>query len=109
MRIDGQDVTNATPRKITESGVAHIPEDRQEDGLVLSFPVHDNFVINTYYREPFSKGMVVNEKAIHGPGRWADQGVRHPHPQRQYRSPTSQAATSRRSSWRASSTVPSGS
>ena len=64
--IDGQDVTNATPRKITESGVGHIPEDRQEDGLVLSFPVHDNFVLNTYYREPFSKGMVINEKAIQG-------------------------------------------
>ena len=64
--IDGQDVTNATPRKITESGVAHIPEDRQEDGLVLSFPVHDNFVINSYYREPFSKGLVINEKAIQG-------------------------------------------
>ena len=64
--IDGQDVTNASPRKITESGVAHIPEDRQEDGLVLSFPVHDNFVINTYYRPPFSHGMVVDQKAIQG-------------------------------------------
>ena len=66
VHIDGQDVTNATPRKVTECGVAHIPEDRQEDGLVLSFPVHDNLVINTYYKEPFSKGMVVNEKAIRG-------------------------------------------
>jgi simple sugar transport system ATP-binding protein len=64
VRIDGQDVTNATPRKITECGVSHIPEDRQEDGLVLSFPVHDNLVINTYYRPPFSKGAVVNRQAI---------------------------------------------
>jgi simple sugar transport system ATP-binding protein len=64
--IAGQDVTNATPRKVTECGVSHIPEDRQEDGLVLSFPVHDNLIINTYYRPPFSKGMVVNEKAIVG-------------------------------------------
>ncbi len=64
--IAGQDVTNATPRKITECGVSHIPEDRQEDGLVLSFPVHDNLIINTYYRPPFSKGLVVNAKAIVG-------------------------------------------
>ncbi|MBE2232707.1 MAG: ABC transporter ATP-binding protein [Anaerolinea sp.] len=64
--IAGQDVTNASPRKITECGVSHIPEDRQEDGLVLSFPIYDNLIINTYYRPPFAKGMVVNEKAIVG-------------------------------------------
>ncbi len=64
--IAGHDVTNATPRKITECGVSHIPEDRQEDGLVLSFPVHDNLIINTFYRQPFAKGMVVNQKAIVG-------------------------------------------
>jgi len=64
VHIAGQDVTNATPRTITECDVSHIPEDRQEDGLVLSFPVHDNLIINTYYRAPFSKGAVVNRQAI---------------------------------------------
>jgi simple sugar transport system ATP-binding protein len=64
VRIAGQDVTNATPRQVTECGVSHIPEDRQEDGLVLSFPVYDNLIINTYHRAPFSKGMIVNRQAI---------------------------------------------
>jgi ABC-type uncharacterized transport system ATPase subunit len=62
--IDGQDLTNATPRKITEQGVAHVPEDRQRDGLVLPFPVSDNLMLNTYYLPPFSKGAVLQEKAI---------------------------------------------
>jgi general nucleoside transport system ATP-binding protein len=62
--IDGQDLTNATPRKITEQGVAHVPEDRQRDGLVLPFPVSDNLMLNTYYLPPFSKGPVLQEKAI---------------------------------------------
>ncbi len=62
--INGRDVTNASPRVITECGVSHIPEDRQADGLVLPFPVHDNLVINTFYRPPFAKGMVVNRQAI---------------------------------------------
>jgi simple sugar transport system ATP-binding protein len=66
VHIDGRDVTNATPRVITEQGVAHIPEDRQDDGLVLPFPVYDNFVINTYYREPYSNGIMINEAAIQG-------------------------------------------
>ncbi|MBN1811036.1 MAG: ABC transporter ATP-binding protein [Anaerolineae bacterium] len=57
--ILGQDVTNAPPRKITELGVAHIPEDRQQDGLVLSFPVSDNLVLCTYYQQPFARGIQV--------------------------------------------------
>jgi simple sugar transport system ATP-binding protein len=55
-RIVGQDVTGATPRQVTELGVAHIPEDRQRDGLVLSFPIYDNLVLNTYYLSPFARG-----------------------------------------------------
>lgn len=56
VRILGRDVTNASPRQITELGVAHIPEDRQEDGLVLAFPIADNLMLNTYYEAPFSRG-----------------------------------------------------
>jgi simple sugar transport system ATP-binding protein len=55
VRILDQDVTNATPRTITQLGVAHIPEDRQRDGLVLSFPVFDNLVLNTYNQPPFAQ------------------------------------------------------
>ena len=62
--IDGQDLTNATPREITEQGVAHVPEDRQRDGLVLPFPVSDNLMLNTYYLPPFAKGPVLQEAAI---------------------------------------------
>ncbi|MCO6452204.1 MAG: ABC transporter ATP-binding protein [Caldilineales bacterium] len=62
--IEGKDLTNAKPRKVTEAGVAHVPEDRQEDGLVLSFSVAENMVINTYYREPFSHGLRVDQAAI---------------------------------------------
>ncbi len=56
VRILGRDVTNARPRVITELGVAHIPEDRQQDGLVLSFPIYDNLMLCTYYRSPFAQG-----------------------------------------------------
>jgi ABC-type uncharacterized transport system ATPase subunit len=62
--IDGQDLTNSTPRKITEQGVAHVPEDRQRDGLVLPFPVADNLMLNTYYLPPFARGPVLQEAVI---------------------------------------------
>ena len=60
----GTDITRGTPRQITELGTAHIPEDRQRDGLVLSYPVTDNMVLNTYYLEPFTEKAVLQEEAI---------------------------------------------
>jgi ABC-type uncharacterized transport system ATPase subunit len=62
--ILGQDATHASPRQVTEMGVAHVPEDRQRDGLVLSYPITDNMVLNTYYLKPFAHGMVVNEEEV---------------------------------------------
>jgi simple sugar transport system ATP-binding protein len=58
------DITHATPRQITELSSAHVPEDRQMDGLVLAFPVSDNLILNTYYQAPFSKGVILQEEAI---------------------------------------------
>ncbi len=60
----GEDVTKATPRQITEMGSAHVPEDRQIDGLVLPFPVAENLVLCTYYKEPYSKGVILQYKTI---------------------------------------------
>lgn len=62
--ILGNDVTNAAPRAITKFGSAHIPEDRQKDGLVLAFPVADNLVLNTYFQPPFSRGIITQENEI---------------------------------------------
>ncbi|MFN8450206.1 MAG: ABC transporter ATP-binding protein [Anaerolineae bacterium] len=62
--INGVDVTHASPRRITETGVAHVPEDRQKNGMVASFPVKDNLVLQTYYVEPFSAGIVANEREV---------------------------------------------
>jgi general nucleoside transport system ATP-binding protein len=60
----GENITRATPRRITELGSAHVPEDRQADGLVLPFPTAENLVLCTYYKEPFSKGVVLQYQTI---------------------------------------------
>ncbi|MBI3160229.1 MAG: ABC transporter ATP-binding protein [Chloroflexi bacterium] len=59
-----KDITHAAPRAITELGAGHIPEDRQEDGLVLTYSVADNLALQTYYRPPFAKGPVLQERTI---------------------------------------------
>lgn len=52
------------PRKIIELKTAHIPEDRQRNGLVLPSPVSENLVLCTYYRPPFSKGVAIQWHAV---------------------------------------------
>jgi ABC-type uncharacterized transport system ATPase subunit len=64
VRMGEQDVTRATPRTISELGVAHIPEDRQRDGVITSYQITDNAVLEMYYREPFAKGIVRDDAAI---------------------------------------------
>ena len=60
----GKNVTRFTPRKVTKMGSAHVPEDRQKDGLVLSMPVSDNLVLNTYFHKPFAKGFLLQQEEI---------------------------------------------
>ncbi len=62
--IAGQDLTNATPRNVFEAGTGHVPEDRQEHGLVLAYSCADNLVLNRYYQEPFAHGVRIDADAI---------------------------------------------
>jgi general nucleoside transport system ATP-binding protein len=64
IRLRDRDVTNSRPRSILRSGVGHVPEDRQVDGLILDFSIADNLVLNTYDQGPFADGIVRNSKAI---------------------------------------------
>lgn len=65
VKLNGKEINGLTPRKITESGLAHIPQDRHKHGLVLDFPIGENMVLQTYYKPPFSKGGVLNFKEIY--------------------------------------------
>jgi ABC-type uncharacterized transport system ATPase subunit len=60
----GHPIHHATPRKILEYGVAHIPEDRQRHGLLLTFPIYDNLVLCNYYQPPFAKGVSLQQQTI---------------------------------------------
>jgi simple sugar transport system ATP-binding protein len=64
IQLLGEAIHHTSPRTILERGVAHLPEDRQRHGLVLSFPIHDNMMLCTYYQPPFAKGISLQEKTI---------------------------------------------
>lgn len=64
IHLSGKDMTGKSPRLLTETGMAHIPEDRQRHGLVLAYPVADNMVLNTYYKRPYGISGFMQPKAI---------------------------------------------
>ncbi len=64
MWFAGKDMTGKPPRSITETGMAHIPEDRQRYGLVLPYTVADNLVLNSYYLTPFAKSGILQPKPV---------------------------------------------
>jgi simple sugar transport system ATP-binding protein len=64
VEVLGRNATKMTPRKITDLGTAHIPEDRTKHGLVGAYSVADNLVLNRYHRSPFSRRGIRNEAAI---------------------------------------------
>ncbi|MDM5338129.1 ABC transporter ATP-binding protein [Fictibacillus enclensis] len=64
VELNGKSITNHKPRKVTEEGVGHIPQDRHKHGLVLDFSIGTNMVLQTYYQQPFSKHKILKFPAI---------------------------------------------
>jgi simple sugar transport system ATP-binding protein len=55
--LGDENITTNSPRAVHNSGVAHVPEDRQSSGLVLPFTVVENIVLDSYHQEPISSGI----------------------------------------------------
>ncbi len=64
VEILGRDIAKDNVRKRNEAGVAHIPEDRHKFGLVLQYSLAENFVLKSYYREPYSKNGLLKQDII---------------------------------------------
>jgi simple sugar transport system ATP-binding protein len=68
IQIEGQETTHFSPRRITEIGVAHIPEDREKHGLVMAYSLADNMVLNNYYVSPYAQGIIMHQNTINQQG-----------------------------------------
>jgi len=62
--FNGQDITDLPIRKRTELGIGHIPEDRHKHGLILEFTLEDNFIMQEYYTNRFSKNGILQRDDI---------------------------------------------
>jgi len=71
--IGGHHTEGASPRRVSDLGVAHIPEDRGRDGLIAPMTVAENYILDSYNREPYSRRGVFDLKAVN---QRAAQGVK---------------------------------
>ena len=62
--LSGRDITSASIRKRTDTGMGHIPEDRHKHGLVLDYTLEDNFVLKRYYERGFQKSGFIQRGEI---------------------------------------------
>lgn len=65
VRLDGHDTTHVSARRVArEGGTGHIPEDRHTHGMVESFSVAQNLVLNLCNRPPFTRWGLLRLDAI---------------------------------------------
>ena len=54
VKLNGVDITGASIRKRSTSGMSHIPEDRHKHGLVLDYSLEYNLILQTYFGDEFT-------------------------------------------------------
>ena len=64
IRLEGDDITGAGVDDILARGVGYVPEDRLHDGLVGSFTVAENLVLDLYDQSPYGNRVSLDLKAI---------------------------------------------
>lgn len=53
--VNDADITNQSPRKIFNNGVAHVPEERIRFGIAPNLFLHENAILKKHHQNKFSK------------------------------------------------------
>jgi simple sugar transport system ATP-binding protein len=64
IRVNGRDIADASVQDRLRLGIGYVPEDRLHDGLVGSFTVAENLMLDLYERAPFARGPSIDLKAV---------------------------------------------
>jgi simple sugar transport system ATP-binding protein len=60
----GKDISKASIRTRSKTGMSHIPEDRHKHGLVLDYSLEDNLVLQRYWEPEFQNRSFIKRKAV---------------------------------------------
>ena len=62
--LDGVDITKASVREALHSGIAFVPESREEDGLIASFSIEENLILDLHDLPPYAKGPIISQSIV---------------------------------------------
>jgi simple sugar transport system ATP-binding protein len=60
----GKDITKASIRQRSVTGMSHIPEDRHKHGLVLDYSLEENLVLQRYWQKEFQRKGFIKFDAV---------------------------------------------
>jgi len=67
--LDGRDITHTNVRRRLAAGLAYIPVDRGNTGLVLGMSITDNLAVRDFDRAPLSRGPLLRLAAMRAAAR----------------------------------------
>jgi len=62
--LKGEPTKNLNPHAVHEAGISHVPEDREKHGLISSYSIADNLILNQFDQAPFARGWIRDLSAI---------------------------------------------
>ena len=62
--FDGKDVTKESVRDALHAGIAFVPESREEDGLIGSFSIEENLILDVHDLPPYAKGLLISQSVV---------------------------------------------
>ncbi len=62
--LDGTDLTGKSVKANLAAGLGFVPEDRSKDGMIASFSIAENLVLDQYRGAPFAAGGILKNKVI---------------------------------------------
>jgi simple sugar transport system ATP-binding protein len=64
IELQGTDITKASVRDALHAGIAFVPESREEDGLISSFSIEENLILDLHDLPPYAKGPVISQSVV---------------------------------------------
>ncbi|MFH5822193.1 ABC transporter ATP-binding protein [Georgenia sp. AZ-5] len=64
MTLDGEDLLGRGVKDRLRAGIGFVPEDRSTDGVIASFSIAENLVLDIYDSEPFAQGLAMSPAVV---------------------------------------------
>lgn len=62
--LNGRSITKESVRHHIEAGIGFVPEDRSTDGMIASFSVSENLILNQYKTPSYAKGPAMSPRKV---------------------------------------------